>query len=363
MIMLESLSKREKNLINILLAFILIALIYWGFGRVLFPKYAVVAHEIEGKKSELEETRALIAMLPNLEEEYLQLKEDADRLKIPMNTEVRNGINYYFIGQHAVDNNIIITQVNPKPLDSNQAVLKIPFEIRVRGYYQDIVNFIRLVEQDMPNTSELLSLQLHPYVEDEETKDTAKNQKTTNDNADKTSQGNKENVEKEEKKESKDTSPADYQDPVIVGNNPVVVGVLNIVTYMVRSPENLQLAQESIPLGRFDAFNPTVDVPANPVGTVGMEESETVVTDENLSAPEMDPIFDDSGDPFATKSSILSAAAPSASAKPKGAAGPEIETEKEGKTPTAPVNKEKASSPVPEVFVKETGDYSFPVRE
>ncbi len=338
---LESLSKREKNLVNILLVFVLIALIYWGFGRVLFPKYSVAAQEFEVKKTELEETLALIAMLPDLEEEYQQLKQDADRLKFPMNTEVRNGINYYYIGQHAVNNNVLITKVIPKPLNSDQAVLIIPFEIQVRGYYQDIVNFVKLVEQDMPNTTELLSLRIHPYVEGEETMGTIENQESSNE---KESKATEKSEESEAKEDTASAAFTDYQDPVITGNNPEVAGVLNIVTYMVRSPENIQIAQESVLLGRIDAFTPTVNVPKEPVEG---EESAVIIADTNSSLPETDAILEDKED------APIKNAASSSPAKSASVEEPKTETGKE----------DKSSSPVQEVIVNETGDYSFPVRE
>ncbi|MGI6685049.1 MAG: hypothetical protein ACOX47_06170 [Bacillota bacterium] len=333
--MLESLSQREKKLINLLLICVFIAIIYWGFGEILLPKYKVVKGEFEARKSELEITKALIERLPLLEAENKKLTEEADILREPLNKEVRSGINYYYIGKHAMANNVVITQVQPKPINSNQAVLKIPFDVMVKGNYQDILNFLNLVEHDMPNTTELLSLKLEPYVEGKTV--------TGNETSGNTGDTSKKQAMKE-KQEEKATVMNPMKEPIIAGNNPEVTGVLRIVTYMVKTPKNFRLAQGITILGRFDAFTPTVDV-SQATG----EAMETVVpvlegdpdlegyADKNSPVP--DDIFKDAGKDFSENAAD--------------------DNQGDGTRPSLGAS----NLSVEQVIIEETGDYSFPLRK
>lgn len=324
--MLESLSKREKNLVNLLLVCVLLASFYWGFGQILLPKYSVVKAEFEAKKIELEQTKALIARFSVIETENRKLAEEAEILKAPLNKAVQNGINYYYIGKHAAAHNVFITKILPKSIEDAKAILHIPFDIKVRGNYLDILSFLNLVENDMPNTTELLFLQLLPYTGEEE-----------EDSKEKASGKQEEKTDKKEEP-AKET----IKDPVIAGNNPEVTCTLSLVTYMVKSPENLRLAQGITPLGRFDAFQPTVDVTKPPINEADtavpvLEDDIFFEEDENGGSLVIDNID------FAAES--------------------DAETNDPNQNDDKSISEEESNSSVEEVIIKETGDYSFPVRE
>jgi hypothetical protein len=52
--------------------------------------------------------------------------------------------------------------MRPLPYEDNEQYLKIPLDLTVRGKYRQILKFIELVEKDMPNTSEITSLEFTP---------------------------------------------------------------------------------------------------------------------------------------------------------------------------------------------------------
>lgn len=160
--MLDKLSARERNLLVVLLGVVLICIVYFGIGKYLYPQFRQVKENLNFKRQELMEVSSRISNLSMLEKENNELKIKLQNLTNSFNKEVRNGVNYYYIGKHAGENGVTVREMKPLPYEDNEEFIKIPLDLTVRGEYQQIIKFIELVEKDMPNTSEITSLEIYP---------------------------------------------------------------------------------------------------------------------------------------------------------------------------------------------------------
>lgn len=356
--MLEKLSIRERNLLVVLLGVILMGIIYFGLVKYLYPQYRQVAEELNSRRQDLADINGRIAQLDLLENKNQELQGRLRNLTNSFNKEVRNGINYYFIGKHAVDNGVVIREIIPQPYEDYGQYIKIPLKLTVRGKYRDVLNYIEQVENDMPNTSEIISMRIQPAgwdafveVQQEGTGETTKEavEEATEEPAEETEENTG-----QEKKESilsvvvnplskKITDPqtitpeqpqgeASPLAKILASSDPDIDVKIVLITYAVKSPEIMELAKER-PVGRLDAFSPAVDIPV----------MEPVLPEDNEDNMEgvLFPGADGMGDPWEgvnTSGTI-----------------PDIAEKEE--------NQEREEPSVPEVIIKKKGDYSFPERE
>ncbi|MGI6712978.1 MAG: type 4a pilus biogenesis protein PilO [Bacillota bacterium] len=231
--MLEKLFARIKNYWLILLVIMLSIAVCFTIIKYQIPKFVDIRKEFESAQKKLQLVKFTNNDIADLKAQNKDLKKRLDIVKLPYKNEMRNGINYYFIGQHAVDNFVFITEVLPHPLQDKNTYFEIPLDIKARGKFANIVKFIMAVEQDMPNTCELRTLVIKP----EDTHSTEKQQ--TSD---------------QEKSNSLNTDLIIARD-----QKPNVEATFCLVTYMIKSPEIITIAQLP-PMGRFDIFAPTIDV-------------------------------------------------------------------------------------------------------
>ncbi|MEL7567496.1 MAG: type 4a pilus biogenesis protein PilO [Dehalobacterium sp.] len=352
--MLEKMSARERSLLAILLGVILIAIIYFGFIKYLYPQYRQVKDDLNFKKESLIEVNSRINQLSYLEEKNSELNNRLKNLTNSFNKEVRNGINYYYVGKHAVDNSVVIRELIPEPFEDYDQYVKIPLKITVRGKYRNILNFIEQIENDMPNTSEIISLEIQPagwdkLVAGNNNEKVVENEKAAEEETDAETEKNTSNSIKDVVVNSltgrisnslsgtPDQGKEDVSSDLKILSNPDpdVDVYLTLVTYAVKSPEVMELAKEK-PIGRLDAFSPTVDIP--------------------VAEPEI-PLEEDAvGDLFPGETDYnypgQTIAPPWPSNDPSD--GPEDNDESKVENP---------SPTVPEVNIEKTGDYSFPVRQ
>ncbi|ATW24000.1 type 4a pilus biogenesis protein PilO [Candidatus Formimonas warabiya] len=330
--MLEKLSIRERNLLAVLLVAILLGIVYFGLIKHLYPQYHQVTEELSIKRQRLIEISERVNLLSNLQSKNKELKNKLQTLTESFNKEVRNGVNYYWVGKHAVDNNVIISEIIPQSVIDKGQYLEIPLKITVRGQYPNVLKFIEQVEKEMPNTSEVRALDLHPVgweaLAAADNKETA--EKSEDNLAGQVSQVNSllkkaANPEKQQQNQSPQMSPLEK---LISDKNPDVTAKIDMVTYAVKSPEVIEIAKEK-PLGRWDAFSPTVDVPV--VEPTPPQEGET--GEFPYDEGDLGSLGEVSG----------------------GNSGTPDEGDNAGEETEKP--------PVPEVITTETGDYSFPVRE
>ena len=332
--MLDNLSARERSLLVVLLGVVLICIVYFGIGKYLYPQFRQVKENLNFKRQELMEVSSRISNLSMLEKENNELKIKLQNLTNSFNKEVRNGVNYYYIGKHAGENGVTVREMKPLPYEDNEEFIKIPLDLTGRGEYRQIIKFIELVEKDMPNTSEITSLEIYPAGMPRP--DLPKVEETEK-------AGSLTELLKETKEKAVTSSlppevpeEASYVYGMLGEEDTNVDAYITLVTYAVKSPEIMELAAEK-PLGRLDAFTPAVDLPA----------ADTDVSGENLDdggdsggfnntggSGKMDDVF------FPEKSGV----------RPPDA-GDGIESPGSSK------------AGAPEVIIKETGDYSFPVRE
>ena len=338
--MLDKLSARERNLLVVLLGVVLICIVYFGIGKYLYPKFLQVKENLHLKKQELMEVSGRINQLSFLENENSELKIKLQDLTNSFNKEVRNGINYYYIGKHAGENGVTIREMKPLPYEDNKEYLKIPLELTVRGKYRQIIKFIELVEKDMPNTSEIISLEIYPAGTTRPALPKAEEKVEKAEETEKEGSLTESLKETAEKAVTSHLPPEMLQElsfvPDMIGEDPDVDAYMTLVTYAVKSPEIMELAGDK-PLGRLDAFTPAIDLPA----------AEPDMSGEDLGDGGESGGFDNTGGLGDMDDVIF----------PE-----ESGTSSHG---TSDVNESPGSSKggVPGVIIKETGDYSFPVRE
>jgi Tfp pilus assembly protein PilO len=238
---LEKLSKREKNLVFLLIGVALAALLYTVIIEHQLPYYRNAKENLELERRALDEGMESLRGAKDIEEKNKELVNKLAEVQQSFNKEVQSGINYYFIGKHAIDQHVIVTEVAPLPLGGGNNYITLPLNVKVRGLYENVLKYIQLVEQDMPNTSELRSLEMKPVEGGENMK----------------------------------------------GDLPLIEAGFNIVTYVTKSPQSLQLAQQ-FPLGRFDIFAPLVDLP-DPKVLPQEEESNSVIVPPEAADAEENP--------------------------------------------------------------------------
>lgn len=360
--MLEKMSDRERSLLVLLLGMILIGIIYFGFVKYLYPNYSMVKDELNRKSESLTEINSRISQISIVEEKNSELKNRLQGLTISFNKEVRNGINYYYIGKHAVDNEVMIRELLPEPVEVFDQYLKIPLRITVRGKYRNILRYIEQIENEMPNTSEITLLEIRPagwgqlivvrekgtIDEDKkevmnETEETVGIVKTEAESGKKSTNNPIKDIfvnsiSKRLSDASGNTTEGKKGEDAVnlkifYDVDPDVDVYLTLVTYAIKSPEFLMLAKEK-PIGRIDAFSPTIEI------TVDKHNLPIVDTTEELfpggtDYPESNPVI--------------------APDRPKDNASNQTEAPKDHEV-------EKPVPIVPEVIIKETGNYSFPIR-
>lgn len=331
--MLEKLSTREKNLLLVLVGLLLGVAIYYGPVRYQIPKYRETRQQIAIHKREIQSVISKLQQLSKLEAKNGELKQELDVVKKPFETDIRNGTNYFFIGKHAVNNAVRITKTAPLSVQVKKLYLEMPLNIQVRGQYNKILQFVKLVEQDMPNTSELRHLAMKcagAQVSSPESKDAAAS-----------------------------TAPVG----LVMGSNPDVEAELKIITYLSQSPKAARLAQEW-PLGRFDVFSPTVDVPG-PINEKG-ETGIIPATPDNSTPKDGDtgagqPVFA-TQIPTAGTAPVMTAKEPVVNGTVPVAKSPARPAAEEEKAKTAVDSGSPGAFPVKKAIVKSTGKYRFPSR-
>jgi len=350
--LLEKMSARERSLLVLLLGVILIAIIHFGFVKYLYPQYRQVKDELNIKRENLIEVNSRINQLSYLEEKNIELNNRLKNLTYSFNKEVRNGINYYYVGKYAVGNEVIIRELIPEPFEYYGQYIKIPLKITVRGKYRNILNFIEQIENDMPNTSEIISLEIQPagwdrLVAGNENETVTGNEKAAEEETDGETEKNTTNTIKDvivnsltrritnslggTPVQGDETVSSNFK--ILSDSDPDVDAYLTLVTYAVNSPEIMELAKEK-PIGRLDAFSPTIDIP---------------VVEPDIP-PEEDVVGDlfPGGMDFNNPGQIINPSWPSNNSSDDTE---DNESEVKPQSPT-----------VPEVIIEETGDYSFPVR-
>lgn len=238
--MAEKLSQREKYLLLFLLVLMIGVLIYYGFINYQLPKYRELRQHVEIKQQDLQIGQAKIEKLREVENRNKELQTKLDLVRKPLETDVRNGISFYFIGRHAAANQVSITEVLPGSVENKKIYLELPLDIKARGKYTDIQSFIKLIEQDMPSTCELRSMEMGPI---DKTVGMGNSTETSDGTVGKT---------------NKADSGAQANTIIVTEKNPDIEVKIKMIAFMTESPKTIEIAHQW-PLGRFDIFSPTVD--------------------------------------------------------------------------------------------------------
>jgi len=260
--MLEKLSAREKNLLLVLLGVVMVAVFYFLVLKYQWPKFCEARQNLDLSKRQLQSTMDNLKKLPKLKALNEELTARMKKAEAPFIREITNGTNYYYIGKHALANSVTVAEVVPGTANESPIYLEIPLDIKVRGKYENILRFIALVEQDMPNTSELRTVVMKQAAD-----------------------AGGGTVPEPETPAVQAVTLKPVQFPEVEAN-------LKIVTFEIKnSPQKMNLAQLP-PLGRFDIFAPTVDVakmapeiPATSPLETG-DEAEAAVPASSVPVPE-----------------------------------------------------------------------------
>ena len=157
--MLDNLSAR-KEAFGCFAWCVLICIVYFGIGKYLYPQFRQVKENLNFKRQELMEVSSRISNLSMLEKENNELKIKLQNLTNSFNKEVRNGVNYYYIGKHAGENGVTVREMKPLPYEDNEEFIKIPLDLTVRGEYRQIIKFIGWWKRICPPVK--LRLEIYP---------------------------------------------------------------------------------------------------------------------------------------------------------------------------------------------------------
>lgn len=251
--MLGKLSVREKNLIIILFIVVLFGAVYFQFFKLLGPKYCALRNELRIKGHELESTKEMIYNFEQLKKENEVLKQRMTLAQTKYNNDITNGLSYYFIGKHAEEHLVTVMTLVPQPVEVKEKFLVIPVSISAQGKYQDIQRFIQALEEEMPNTTEILFLFMEPQGPDE-----SKNQP--------------EHVEGEVN--------INENRSFVEGEDPDILVSLKLVTYLTRSSKSMELGEDWV-LGRGDAFSPMLNISDSAISTDNLNYE---ISDNNLKS-------------------------------------------------------------------------------
>lgn len=241
--MLDKLSVREKYLIVVLLGLVLFIIIYYGFFVILGSKYLEVREMLHSSRGKLAEVRVKIEKINRLEAENDQLLRKLEVVKQPFDKEIRNGLNYFFIGKHVQDTSVVVTEITPRPSRDRKMYWEIPLSISVKGKYLDILELIQLLEEDMPVAMEIQNLSMQPDQDFLVT--VSENNQIESDKSLKYSG---------DEKESEITVR-----PIVTDKNPDIRVTMELVTFLTKSPKAMAIV-EQWSLGNWNAFSPAVDI-------------------------------------------------------------------------------------------------------
>jgi Tfp pilus assembly protein PilO len=144
------LSLREKRLLLLLFAGLIIAAAYHWVWQVQYPRYVALQETLTTEKEKLAQARAVAETLPDLEASRLQADTQLNNLKMKFTGGLGRGMPVIDIGRHL--EGLRLLSVSPSEAVSKGNYYETTVNIKVKGTYTQVLSFINALDR-MPQVT------------------------------------------------------------------------------------------------------------------------------------------------------------------------------------------------------------------
>ncbi|ABO49566.1 hypothetical protein Dred_1031 [Desulforamulus reducens MI-1] len=155
------LSPREK----VLLLCLLFMLLCTGFYRLVIEGQMNQYSEVQSKLQITQQEVSKLKMVLAREKQQLETAKEMDKKLnslLPLfNTRLYTGDALAYLNWKAYESKVFIQDTKPMQAVDRKLYLEIPFTLKVQGYYNNIVDYVKVLE-NLPNISEIRRTEFRP---------------------------------------------------------------------------------------------------------------------------------------------------------------------------------------------------------
>ncbi len=129
---------------------------YVWLGQI--PRWQELRAQVQQEKAALAKARAEADKLPGLQQEVKEVNKQIGALREQFQVSLTDGNPYVEMGFRSRDK-VILTGVNPQPIQNKGYYQVLPVDIELRGSYIGHLQFIKALES-LPNMSEISGIQM-----------------------------------------------------------------------------------------------------------------------------------------------------------------------------------------------------------
>lgn len=156
--MWERLTNREKRLIVVLLAVIIIVTGYRFLLAGQYSRWSSLKKEIAAGRTALLRDKKTTEKLPRLQEQAGRLAASLEEIRRKFRVNLSDGSAYVNLGM-LLQKNVTLLKVTPQPVVGKGSYQVLPVDLELRGSYLALLDFIEALEK-MPGMAEITKLEM-----------------------------------------------------------------------------------------------------------------------------------------------------------------------------------------------------------
>lgn len=142
--MWAKLSVREKKLVVVLFVLVTIMVFYQFIWQVQYPRYVSLKETLLAEKAKLEQAESIAVNWPDLEARRRDTESRLASIKMKFTSDLNSGMPIVEVGQRL--DTLKLIGIYPAAVLEKDSFLILPLDLRLRGTYVEILEFIQAIE-------------------------------------------------------------------------------------------------------------------------------------------------------------------------------------------------------------------------
>lgn len=151
------LSVREKKLVAVLFVLVTVMVFYQFFWQAQYPRYVSLKKTLLAEKAKLEQAASIAVNWPDLEARRRDTESRLASIKMKFTSDLNSGMPIVEVGQRL--DTLKLIGIYPAAVIEKDSFLILPLDLKLRGTYVEILEFIQAIES-LPQAVSIQALEL-----------------------------------------------------------------------------------------------------------------------------------------------------------------------------------------------------------